>query len=236
MKRVFLIFFIVFNIIHAKTVILASDDYPPFVQESVKGLLHEIVEESFKIEDYDLKIVITNWNRAYEMAVKGNYDGLIGLYYSKERDEVLVFSEPIINNQLAYFSLGSSDIKKDSIFNYKIGIVKGYSYSKEFNNNNEIFKIEALSGEDNIKALINKRVDLILESKLVVKSLLKNKFPEYENKVTLVTPFLEKPLYIALTKKQTTSDLIIKDFNKGLNKIKKNGTYDNLLKKHGFKQ
>lgn len=235
MKRYLIVFFTFFCLINAKTIVLASDEYPPFVQEVGKGLLQEIVEEAFKIEGYELQVVITNWNRAYELTVKGNFDGLIGLYHSKDRSEVLTFSEKILDNELAYFSLNSSNIKKNSLLSHKIGIVKGYNYSKEFSNNTEINRLESLTGEDNLKALINKRVDLVLESKAVVKSLLKNKFPTYEDKVSIVSTFSERPLYIALSKKHETSDIIIKDFNNGLYKIKKNGTFDRLLKKYEFK-
>lgn len=234
MKKFIITFFVLINILFAETILLASDPYPPFISSNKSGVLKEIVEEAFKIKGYNLKIEVTNWPRAYELSVKGVYDGLIGIHYSIEREKNFIFSQPVIYNELSFFSLKSNNININELEAYKIGTVKGYSYSKEFNENLNIRKIEALNVNDNIRALINNRVNLIIESTYVLNYLLNNDFKAYKNKIDLIKPFSKKPLYIALVKKNISSEIIIKDFNEGLDEIKKNGTYTRLLKKYNL--
>lgn len=234
MKKIIITFFILVNFLFAESIFLASDPYPPFVSTNKSGVLKEIVEEAFKIKGYSLKIEVTSWPRAYELSIKGVYDGLIGIHYSIEREKNFIFSQPVIYNELSFFSLKSNNININELEAYKIGVVKGYNYSKEFNENLNIRKLEALNVNDNVRALINSRVNLIIESTYVLKYLLNNDFKSYKDKIVSIKSFSEKPLYIALTKKNMSSEIIIKDFNEGLEEIKKNGTYKRLLKKYNL--
>lgn len=241
MKKIIFIFLCMFNLSFSeKIVTFATDPFPPFHSPSIKdyGFFAEIVKEAFAISNYQLKIEFVPWNRAMEYGEKGKYDGVMGALYSNERAKSFLFSDSVYRYGLILYT-NKNTIKTKEEFNkmknLKLGQVKGYFYplEKEFTKNYTI--IESSSIENNLNALINKRVDFIIESNPVIENLISNKFKDKGNLIHGIDVFSENDFFIMISKKALNSTIILEDFNKGLKEIKKNGTYDKILKKYGIK-
>ena len=223
-----------------KVIVLATDPFPPFHSPEVKGygFFAEIVDQAFRAKGYELKIEFVPWNRALENGANGYYHGVIGALYSDERDKSFYFSDSVykLSSGLYVRDDFPYTLKEfEKIKGLKLGKVSGYFYPGE----KEVFKnfsiVENTSLENNLGALINKRVDVIAESNVVIENLLNNRFAKHKDSVKLLKA-LENEDYMIMVSKKVEKALEIKEaFNEGLKIIKRNGTYDKILKKYGIK-
>ena len=206
MKKFILIFILILNIISARTIVLATDPFPPFHSPEVKGygFFAEIVQAAFKEVGHDLKIEFVPWNRALELSQTGYYDGVIGALYSDDRAKNYLFSNTV----------------------YKIGL-------SIFINKNNKFTKNAL--ENNLGALINNRLDFIIEANTVINYLLNEKFKSNKDKIVELDILNYQEYKILISKKAKDSEEILTDFNSGLDKIRGNGVYNKILKKYKVK-
>lgn len=241
MKKIIFIFLCIFNLSFSeKIVTLATDSLPPYHSPDIEGygFFAEIVKEAFAIENYELVLKFVPWNRAMEYGEKGIYDGVIGALYSDEREISFLFSDPVYPYKFILYT-NKSTIKSreefDKMKNLKLGQVKGYHYPIEKDLIKNYTIIYSSTIHNNLNALINKRVDFIIESNPVIENLISNKFKDKGNLIHGIDIFSENDFFIMISKKASNSTIILEDFNKGLKEIKKNGTYDKILKKYGIK-
>lgn len=240
MKKIITIFLLILNILSARTIVLATDPFPPFHSPEVKGygFFAEIVQAAFKETGHDLKIEFVPWNRALELSENGYYDGVIGALYSDERSKKYLFSDTVYKMGLSIFvNKNNKFTKKDleSKKNLKLGRVRGYYYPSEesFIKNHSI--IESSTLENSLGALINNRLDYIIEANTVISHMLNQKFKNSKDKVVEVETLNYQEYKILISKKIKDKEEILNDFNFGLEKIKKNGVYSKILKKYEVK-
>ncbi|MCP4020253.1 MAG: transporter substrate-binding domain-containing protein, partial [Desulfobacteraceae bacterium] len=87
--------------------------------------------------------------------------------------------------------------------------------------------------EQNIRRLISNRIDLFIDSKKVALYIVQTKLPEHIGAIEVVTPEIEaQNFHIGFSKKRPHHKQLVQDFNQGLEIIRKNGTYDEILKLH----
>jgi polar amino acid transport system substrate-binding protein len=241
--RLVILFFISLIVLNAneKVIVLANEtSWEPHYGKELKngGYTTEITREALKRVGYELKIKWLPWKRALVMAEKGIFDGLGASYYTTQRAKVFEYSNIVANTQTVFFKLKDKDIKYlklEDLKPYKIGIGAGYAYPKSFTDADYLNKEIANKLELNVKKLLNKRVDLIIGSKKVILSSINKNFKDDNDKFEMVLPPLESlPLYISFSKKSPNYLQKIKDFNRGLDMIKSDGTYDKIMEKYGF--
>jgi len=239
------IFFLIFSLnslfANSITITLATDPWAPYYGPKLKnnGYLAQLVKEAFIRKGYELKILFVPWKRAYEYSKVGDYDGLMGAFYKDERTEFFEYSNHIDQAEIVFFIKKDKNISYKNLKDlskYKIGVVRGYHYSKEFDKEKEnLHLFEANHSKDNIKLLIFDRVDLILGSKKVILSLIKKHYPQYLSQIKFLSPIVHSnKLYVCISKKRKNHKQIISDFNEGLKEIIKDKTYDKILKFHNF--
>ncbi len=233
--------------IHAQTITLTTCNWEPYLGEKLEnnGYFAEIVTEAFKASGYKLKIVFLPWKRAVVLGTdaKNGIDGLIGNYYSKERDKVLFFSDPIIQAKTVFlkkkgkeFDFGKKYSTLKDLKGHKIGVLRGAKFDEEFDAADYLTKEETNSIEQCLKKLMLGRVDLVVENYANAFFVIKNKLPEFSGKIEVVEPPLStNHLYITISKKVKGGDEIISKFNSGLMEIKNNALFDKILIKHGMK-
>ena len=74
-----------------------------------------------------------------------------------------------------------------------------------------------------------------MTGKIYLLNLINTNHPELRNRIKIVNPaFQVEKLYNPITKKITDHEKIAADFNRGLELIKKDGTYNKILKKYGL--
>ena len=215
-------------------------NWEPFYAESLPdgGLVSDIVRASFAHSGFDITIKFVPWDRALDSSAKAKEDVLMGLWFAEERTQVYHFSEPFLANRVVFVKAAGDDFEFDgidSLYGKKVGTIRKYVYLKEFLDNPRIEKIPVSGLTANLKKVAKGRVDLTLDDEIVIKDLINRELPELKDKLSFTRNALEeKPLYIASSRQHPRGEEIISAFNKGLAQIRADGTYDELLKKHGF--
>jgi len=70
----------------AEEVLLAAMDFPPFYGKDLENYrpLIDLIAQSYKRVDYDVKIRFLPWTRALAWSKSGDVDGMVGVWYSAE--------------------------------------------------------------------------------------------------------------------------------------------------------
>ena len=225
----------------AKTLSVVTLNWEPFYAESLPdgGLVSDIVRASFAHSGFDIRIKFIPWDRALDSSAKARADVLMGLWFAEERTSVYHFSDPFLANRVVFVKSAESDFEFEgieSLHGKSVGTIRKYVYLKEFLEDPQINKIPVSTLSANLKKVAKGRIDLTLDDEIVIKDLINRELPELRDKLSFTRNALEeKPLYIASSLQHPRGSEIIDAFNQGLKQIQANGTYENLLKKHGFR-
>lgn len=226
--------------VKAEILRLATLDWEPYVGQTLKnkGFNAEIVTEAFKRAGYQVTIEFMPWDKAIEEATKGNYDGVFPEYYSKERARDFVYSYFFSSSLLVFYKRSSSAITYktlEDLATYKIGTVKGYINTEEFDNATYLKKIEADSDEENIRKLSRGELDLIIIDKLVAQYLIKTRVPEASGRIeSMEPPLIIHKLFVILPRKNPASDKRAREFNKAYESMEKDGTVKTIMGRSGL--
>jgi len=224
-----------------KIIVLAHEtSWAPHYGKSLKqgGYTVEIVKEALKRVGYELETVWLPWKRAQIEAARGDYDGLGASYYNEERGKKFAYSDPIATTEVVFFKRTEDDIKYSKLEDlkpYKIGTGFGYGYPEEFLKADYLKKVEAYELKTNITRLLHKRIDLIIGSRKVILFYLKQEYPDRINSLKILgNPLETLSLYVPFSKMKPDYKQKVEDFNRGLEMIKEDGTYQKIMEKHGL--
>jgi polar amino acid transport system substrate-binding protein len=220
------------------TVVLVTDEWTPYYGPGLKegGFLAEIAKTAFKRVGIECEVQFFPWNRAYNTAKDGLYDGVLGGFYAKEREDYFAYSKPIGESRLVFVSRKNAGITWKNLEDLRtrsIGTVRGYHYTDEFDATPWLEKIPAASTEPNLKLLVNQRLDLVLDAREVILFLMKANYPGVQVDV-LDPPLAVNQLHVMFSKKRPGWEAKVKEFDRGLAMIKADGTYASILAKAGF--
>lgn len=200
-----------------------------FSLELLRAILKEV-----KVKD---NIKIYPWSRVYQMVQKEKNVLAFTMTRNKEREKMFKWVGPIAPRNVYLWQLKSrKDVKIK-----KINDAKKYKIGTESNSASELdlirrgFKkgknIEPVhSMKLNYRKLFRKRIDFLCDLELSVVYGLKKEGlnPKKIKKSVLLSSGLK--YYYAFNK--NTPDYIVKEFNRALQKLKKNGTYDRIKRKY----
>jgi len=219
-----------------KTVLLAAEDgWPPFSGPNAEGLAEDIIKAAYKAVGYNVKYISVPFARAEYMALKGKtVDGFFTTLKSPEYEKKTIFPKnPIAMNEDSFFALKEKKlIYKDlnSIKGLKVGTVNEYPYSEAFEKADFFKKDPAPSSASNLKKLIKKRIDVLIEDKIVLFQMLKEK--KLQDKVELIGIQAINPLYICFSINRPIIKTFVSKFDEGMEIIKANGTYKEIMAKY----
>ncbi len=217
---------------------IAIIEFPPYeysIDGEPAGISVLIVSEVFKRMNQPINIVSLPWARALLYLEKGQIDGLFEVLYKPEREVFADFSKIVLMDESAsIFAKKDSNItysgELGSISNYKLGIVRGFSYGAAFDHAVEdgTFAniINANSTEINILNLLDGHIDLIAGDSFGVKQIVKDmdRLSEIEELVVIE----KTPAFMTFSKKKKLT-AIRDEFDRILVNMKKDGSYDSLI-------
>ena len=225
-----------------KTIVLAHETSwaPHYGKDLIQGgYTVEIISEAFKRVGYTLETVWLPWKKAQVEAARGDFDGLGASFYNEERAAKFAYSNPIAATEIVFFKRSEDDIKYSSLEDlkpYKIGTGFEYGYPEEFVKADYLEKIEAYELKTNITRLLYKRIDLIIGSRKAILYYLNQKYPDRMSSLEMLGDPLETlSLYVLFSKMTPDYKQKVEDFNRGLEMIKEDGTYEKIMEKHGLK-
>ena len=223
-----------------KTIQLATVQWEPYYGPELKnkGYISEITRTVFERAGYDVEIRFMPWKRAIHDTKNGYYDGLMGLYHTKERADWLAYSESIAAIRIVFFAEKGRDISYSSLTDlkpYKIGIEREFAYTKAFDSADFLKKEPVREGILNYRKLVKGRIDLVAASEKVFLHMVNSQEENAaENLQVIEPPLTTSRIYNGITRKKEGHEKIVADFNRALREIKQDGTFAGILKKHGF--
>ena len=223
---------------------IVTENFPPFNYIDKKGKLvgisTEIVQEILnRLNMKDTPISVMDWDKAYQIALEKPNTIIYSLTRIKSRENKFKWVGPIATNYWYLLSkkqpVTEKKIDKISVRNlkeaknYSIGVQSQgaiYLYLKDKGFTN---LVTTASNSESAKNLLDGKVQLWGESELAAASLLRqqNKNPNILQKTFKLR---KHNLYIAFNAE--TSDSLVAKFQKILEQMKNDGTYDKIVNKY----
>lgn len=227
---------------HALTFRAASDPYPPYgdPKHPDGGLGMEIIRAAYKTQGHEVTMEYLPWARAEAGVKNGTYDILPFTWKTDAREKVLLFSAPFAIGNVRFIKRRGDPFNfqgMESLEGKRIGVIQGYGYSDAFAQSTSFVRENGKDLATNVQKLLLKRLDLTIEDETVARAALFAEGPEVLEQIEFVkTPLAVNPLYITAGMQNPLAQEIISAFNKGLEIIKANGTYDRIFKKYGVER
>lgn len=229
-----------------KTITIAADEWCPINCKQDKeplGVGIDLAKAIFGPLGFQVKYVTMPWTRALEEVKKGNVDAVVGANSSD--DPNLIFPKtPIYFMTDDFYALKDSKIAfngMDSMKPYKLGTIKGYGYSASFvdfakSQQDKPGAVQEASGDDageqNIRKLQAKRIDVVVESGPVMIYRLKQM--GLEDKVAHIGSLPQDNIYVGFSQAISDSNSRAKLFDDGIAKLKKEGKLKAIYAKYNL--
>lgn len=216
------------------TLKLASDVWPPFTDvESKNAFAIDLVEEALARAKVQSNTEILGFTEALEGIRGGKFDGSAALWYSPERAEFLLYSEPYLENRLILVGKKGSNVNADSLSELKgkrIAVVESYEYGTLVDQATNLKLVSGSSDQQNLERLLKGEVDYMLVDALLIEYLLKYQSEEAAKYLEIGTnTMIRLPLYFAIRKEIPGADTIVKKFNEEIKEMILEGTYNRIL-------
>ena len=161
----------------------------------------------------------------------GPYDGSAAAWKDAEREKVLLFSQPYLENRLVLVGRRGADVKATTfaaLAGKKVAIVGGYAYG-DIERSGPTF-VRTTSEEDSLTQLLQSKVDYTLMDELVVQYIVNNHAKEAQTRLELgTTPLVTRPLFFAVRRSRPDAEGLISRFNAQLRGLIADRTYHKLL-------
>ena len=160
------------------------------------------------------------------------FDGSAAAWKDPERERVLIFSQPYLENRLVLVGRRGADVSARTLADLagkRVAIVEGYSYGDSIESGGPIF-VRSASEEDSLARLLKGVVDYTLMDDLVVQYIVSNYPKEAGTRLQIgSTPLVTRELCLALRRTRPDAESIVTRFNAQLRGMIADGTYHRLL-------
>jgi polar amino acid transport system substrate-binding protein len=211
---------------------IVTENYPPYEMadpvNGQKGFDFDVATEVFRLLGYAPKIKFLPWKRALRAARLGEAVGILTCAYRKEREEFILFSDPISNFTNGFFTRadfeGPSPTLIEDVKGRSVASITAYeslTALKELG----IMPKEVPDTVSGVKMLLASRFDYLYVSQhateFAIKDLgLAGRFRFH--------PIITKDFHFCFSKAYPEVDSIAEEFRNALKIIRANGTYEKI--------
>lgn len=239
MRKILLAITLLFGISYADDIQPLTETWTPYQMESkdgLSGISVDLVKEIQSRIGNKKEIKVFPWNRGYNLTLKKKGYALFLTTRSKKREDLFKWVGPISSMKLVFFkNAHRDDLDIKTLDDAKK--VKSVVVAKDTINHQKLKDLGFTNLEVNelanysLKKLLGNKVDLYpTEYYSFVYKLKKEGLAGKLVPVKMKEPIYESFLYIAFNKE--TSDEVIKRWQKTLDQIKEDGTYQKILNRY----
>lgn len=218
----------------ADTLQLVSTEYPPYMGAALPngGVTVDIVTRAFRRAGYDPVVTFRPWARALDEAQNGDYDGVIFLWHSLEREKYFAFSSALPANQIGFYKLKTDRIQFRTLADltaYSIGIGRGYANPPSFDAAH-LHTESGVDDEENLRKLDAHRLDMVLIDRGVAAYLLGTSLAKFSGEMEWVDPPIEEQVqYLGMPLNRAGYEVKLSAFNRALAELYADGTVKSLV-------
>lgn len=212
---------------------LVSTAWSPFTNEPGQPRFAlDLVETALGRFGVTAKTVIVSAAEFTPALLGGQFDGSAAAWKDPERERLLLFSQPYLENRLVLVGRHGADVTAKGLGDLKgksVAIVGGYSYGDVIDGAGPVL-VRSLSEEDSLSQLLKGGVDYTLMDELVVEYIVRNYPKESATKLQIgSTALITRELFLAVRRARTDAASIIARFNAQLRGMIADRTYHRLL-------
>ena len=233
---------------------LATEEYPPYTSKDLAnyGVASHIVTDAFALEGVQTEYSFFPGARALLSVKSGSWDGSLVWTKAPDRLELVHYSDPLFSSQNSvFFHLKTTDptkLKYDphkknyaSLKGLTVGGIIGYGYGANFEEAEQsgVLTVSRVTDyRQNFEMLLRGRINLVAANRDVGYFYLNQYFTEQQRAQISDTPHLAKvtTYYLILSKKTKNSEHYLQAFNRGLQRLKTNGSYEHYLMELGIRR
>lgn len=218
---------------------LTNGEWPPYLSQQLPhgGPSSQVVEEAFKLQGIDVEWHWFPWQRSYNLAKSGEFDGSVIWSDNEERRRAFIYSDPVLTERRLLFHLKGLNTDWEQIEDlkdYVFGGTIGYQYSQEFQNAEAagIIRVDRTKEEwHNLKLLLEKRIDIFVVTEKVGHALIERWLSkEQADQITHSSKPLDTQQWsVLISNNSPHQDYYVKQFNRGLKKLKDSGQYHKIM-------
>ena len=181
---------------------LVSTAWPPFTNAPGQPRFAlDLVETAFGRIGITAKTTIVDAAQFSSSLLAASFDGSAAAWKDAERERVLVFSEPYLENRLVLVGEPGADVAAPtlaSLAGKRVALVEGYSYGDSTEIAGPVF-VRSSSEEDSVARLLKGEVDYTLMDDLVVEYIVSHHPTEARTRLQIgATPLVTRQLHVAL--------------------------------------
>ncbi|MBL4796079.1 MAG: transporter substrate-binding domain-containing protein [Oleispira sp.] len=222
------------------SIVIVTNDYEPYTssKNGGSGVMLEIIQQAFNEVDLKVTFKFYPWKRGQRELDKGLVFAAAPYFKTKERQEIYDFSDPILPmfNRWFYntenFPEGFEWSELSDFQGYNIGGILGFWYISALEESGvspELVKNDM----QNLRKLATQRIDFTIIDELTGNGLIREHMP---SKIKIIK-YLDKPFdvqesHLLISRSYPNSEEITKQFNKGLEILKGNGKFWQILITH----
>lgn len=212
---------------------LVSTAWPPFTdQPGQPRFALDLVEAALGRIGMTATTTIVDAAQFTSSLLTGAFDGSAAAWKDAERERVLLFSQPYLENRLVLVGRKGADVSAttlSALAGRRIAIVDGYAYGAAVEGAGPIF-VRARSEEDSLARLLGSSVDYVLMDDLVVQYIASHHAQQARAKLELGSkPLVTRSLYFAVRRSRPDAQAIVDRFNAQLRGMIADRTYHRLL-------
>lgn len=221
-----------------RSVTITTGDFPPWTGENLpgQGYVNQVISAAFAAVGIEARFVYMPWARAYREAMLGHYDATSYWYSSAEREQEMLFSDPLVYNRTVFFQRRSDPPVRwknlEDLANYRIAVSIGYTYTPEFHfaiNSRMLRATHVNSDLQSLKMLIGERVDLFVSDQVAGLHMARAIGVDPQRLRVVEPELVDVDGYLMASRARPESAELMAQFNRGLALIRSNGTYRRIL-------
>jgi polar amino acid transport system substrate-binding protein len=213
---------------------LVSTVWPPFTNAAGEARFAlDLVGEALKRIGMTSEITLVEDAQFTSSLLTGAYDGSAAAWKDAERERVLVFSEPYLENRLILVGRRGSDVTATTLAalaGKRVVVVGGYSYGDAVKAGSGPTFLLSRGEEDSLSKLLAGDADYTLMDELVVQYIMRNYAQQARDRLQVgATPLVRRSLHLAIRRERPDAVSVINRFNAELRRMIADRTYHRLL-------
>ena len=213
---------------------LVSTAWSPFTNAPGQARFAlDLVGEALERVGIIAETVIVDEARLTPSLLSGEFDGSAALWKDAERERVLIYSEPYLENRLILVGRQGSDVSATSLADLagkRVALVAGYAYGKAVETAAGPIFVASNSEEESLTKVLYGEADYTLMDELVIQYLISIHAEEARTRLAFgSTPLLTRSLHFAVRRSLPDAASIIWRFNAELRGMMADRSYHRLL-------